>query len=472
MAKTTKRNSGGNSGAPGGPDAAAKPTPAKTAATDRPGSPATVAVDLGTTTRSDAPPKPETAAAPAMPNVARGTRTPPDAASVKPEQSGASKPGDTVSAKPEQASANKPGDAAKPKLSPEAPDALARAKTSDTPPVPPTPATPPAKQRGSGFGAGLLGGLIAAALGLGGGWLWLQQQDAADTTPDRLATLEQSVAELAPLTDDTAALRQQTETTVAELGTQVAALREEVAARIEDFDARLEAVERQPSRDGTLTENAIASWQADVDKLRADLEAQAQEITAMATEAAARLEQTEASAEQVTQDASLAARMAEARAALAQIRAALDTGTGYAEPLEALRAASEDELPEALVANAEEGVASMASLTEAYPDAARDALAAARNAGVAGEDGGRVSAFFRNQFQLRATAPQEGDSANAVLSRIEAALSDDRLPEALGLVDSLPAEAQDALFDWAARARTRTEAIAAAETLSQSLTEN
>ena len=125
--------------------------------------------------------------------------------------------------------------------------------------------------------------------------------------------------------------------------------------------------------------------------------------------------------------------------------------------LEELQATSPAGIPDPLVAPAAEGVASRAELIESFPEPARLALATARREGLSGEEGGRVAGFFRDTLQLRSTAPGDGATTDAVLSRAEAAL---------------PEPVREPLADWLVPARTRAEALAAADTLSQSLTEN
>jgi hypothetical protein len=125
-------------------------------------------------------------------------------------------------------------------------------------------------------------------------------------------------------------------------------------------------------------------------------------------------------------------------------------------------------VPDAL-AGQSAGVATLAELSAAFPEAARAALTAAREA--SGESEG-LGGFLRTQLGVRSLEPQEGDSADAVLSRAEAALRDGRLTDALAEVAALPEAGQAALAEWTARAETRQDAVAAAEELAQSLTAN
>ncbi|EYD73191.1 hypothetical protein Lokhon_00718 [Limimaricola hongkongensis DSM 17492] len=333
----------------------------------------------------------------------------------------------------------------------------------------PTPAPP---SKASGLGAGLLGGLIAAALGLGAGWLWLDRDPRGAEFDTRLGAVER---EIAPLADGLDALRAETGTGLSDLDARLGATETGLAdltARLDGFETRLAQAEASAGPDGTLAREAVARWQGEVDALRADLETQAQEIAAMAEQAAQGVTQAERSAAQIEAEAAAVAARARARATLAEIEAALETGEPYPALLEELQATSPAEIPAALAGPAADGVASRSALIESFAEPARAALATARREGLSGEEGGRVAGFFRDTLQLRSTTPVEGATTDAVLSRAEAALRDGRLQEVLSELDALPEPVRAPLEDWLALARARAEALAAADTLSQSLTEN
>lgn len=430
------------------PETGKTATPAKEGDTPSAPRPASAAVDLGTTSR------PAATTAGSMPAVTRSPRA-----------TDADKPTEETTGKATTAAekAPKTGDPASVRTS------EARDPATATPATPQTPAPP---SRASGFGAGLLGGLIAAALGLGAGWIWLNNSQRGEELEARLATIE---GEIAPLADGLDGLRAQSETGLSELGTRLDGVETgliEMNTQIETLETRLTEAEASAGPDGTLAREAVARWQAEVDALRADLEAQAQEIAGMAEQAAQQVATAGRTAEQIEAEAAAVAARARARATLAEIEAALETGEPYPALIEELQATSPTEIPQGLSAPAAEGVASRAELIEAFPEPARAALARARREGLSGEEGGRVAGFFRDTLQLRSTAPVEGETTDAVLSRAEAALRDGRLQEALDEIAALPEPVREALSDWIAPARTRAEALAAADTLSQSLTEN
>ena len=148
--------------------------------------------------------------------------------------------------------------------------------------------------------------------------------------------------------------------------------------------------------------------------------------------------------------AALAAR----RNALADIRTAVDAGEPFAEPLAVLQ-----DPPAPLVENAENGVPTLATLQASFPDAARRAIASARNANP--DEGGRFGNFLRNQFGTRSITPRDGDDPDAVLSRAEAALTSGKLDEAVTQVEFLPDPALSDMSDWLAQARTRLSVVTA-----------
>ena len=126
-------------------------------------------------------------------------------------------------------------------------------------------------------------------------------------------------------------------------------------------------------------------------------------------------------------------------------------------------------LHEALAANAESGVPSLADLRAAYPDAARRALSAAR----ANDAGGRsIGDFLRDNLGARSLEPRDGDDADAVLSRAEGALTAGRLGDALAELETLPDASRAELSGWIEQAETRRNAIAAAEELNASLSDS
>lgn len=323
-------------------------------------------------------------------------------------------------------------------------------------------------ERKGGFVPMLVGGAVAAVLGYGvtaytsqAVWPFDAAQDStfedeirdALTTQDgtlselgtRIATLEgvePPTLDLSPVEDQIASLQ---------------ATMSDLSARLDDMVSRIDTLERQPL-ESAVSEEAIAAYERALADLQAEVEAQRAEVSLMAQEAVAAEENAEENAQ-----------LAASRAALAEITTALESGASFSGAVAVLSSNGVD-VPEALAAQAESGVPTQSGLAEAFPDAARAALREARSADTEGAEGvGRITTFFANQLGARSVAPKEGDDADAVLSRAEAAVRSGDLSAALSELSALPEAAQGALSDWQDGARARLEAKTAADDLVQQL---
>ncbi|WP_422030073.1 hypothetical protein [Roseovarius sp.] len=328
----------------------------------------------------------------------------------------------------------------------------------------PTPSEQVVVRKG-GFLPMLLGGVAAGAIGFGAAYyLFAQPADtsAFDTyrtqTDESLQAQSDRLDALAGQLEngpDLSALEQgqaELQDTLTTLSDRLAETRESVSA----LSARLDEVESRPLTEGA-SEAATAAYEAELKKLQDAMAAQRAEI-----------EQMVARAEDMETEAATTAQATLKRAALSRILTALDAGGGYADALADLQETGM-EVPEPLTRSADSGVATLPELQESFPDAARAALAAARNASAeAGESGG-LSAFIRTQLGARSLEPREGDDPDAILSRAEAATNAGRLTDALAEIEALPEVARAELSDWAGQAARRLEAVAAAQQLSEEL---
>ncbi|WP_299377766.1 hypothetical protein [uncultured Tateyamaria sp.] len=237
--------------------------------------------------------------------------------------------------------------------------------------------------------------------------------------------------DLSPVQADISALSDRIDT----LAAQVQALQDRPAA-VADVTVPAEAI------DAALAElrDTASAQQAEIDRLLADVQ------TAQS-------------------DAQMAANAALARAAAARITAALQSGTPFADALADLEAAGQSDIPAALRDAAAEGVAPLSQLQADAPDAARAALAAARDSDTSGGLGG----FLQRQLGVRSVEPREGSDPDAVLSRIEAAVRENRIGDALAEADALPEPARAALDPWLKQAQSRHDAVSAANALAERL---
>ncbi|MET4127766.1 hypothetical protein ACSSV6_000223 [Roseovarius sp. MBR-38] len=237
-----------------------------------------------------------------------------------------------------------------------------------------------------------------------------------------------------------------------------------LTGQIADLENRVTDLAQRPATaapSGGASDEAIAAFEDRLAAQRAEDASQQDAIEALRAEIAALRGEAEAQEAAARDSAVFALR----RAALIRIRTALDTGEAFAPALTDLRETGAD-VPEPLTVLAETGAPTRARLVEGFPEAARAALAAAR--AEAGE-GASVTGFLRSQLGVRSLTPREGDDADAVLSRAESALSQGRISDALAEIEALPQGARAAMADWAAEAKSRADALAAAEALSAAM---
>ena len=315
---------------------------------------------------------------------------------------------------------------------------------------------------GAGFLPLLLGGVVAGAIGYGVATYFPMNDGSVDVSVQMQAQTDQLAALEAKLADIPAVDLSGVEAQIASVGDQAAALSGAIDTNFADLDARLTEVEKRPGADGTLSDTALAAYQHELEQLRADLEIQQATMMSAVAQAETDLAAARAEAEALEQEALASAEAAASRAALNRVSTAIETGAPFADALGDLGG----DLPAALSSAAENGVATTAELTSDFPAAARAALATARAEGVSDESGG-LGGFLRNQFDVRSTAPQEGSSPDAVLSRAEAAIKEGRVADALAEIEALPEVARAEMTDWTAQATERADVLDAVATLSE-----
>ncbi|MDC0737779.1 hypothetical protein N6L24_05775 [Cognatishimia sp. SS12] len=333
-------------------------------------------------------------------------------------------------------------------------------------PIPPVSEAPQTVKK-TGFVPVFLGGVVAAALGFGAaqyiGPLFEQPDEQVTaleaTLTAQSAQLESVLTQQSDLMAQLEAARGQATQTTASiegLTASVAAVNDRIddaAEALVTLDGRLTALEKRPITQG-LPSSAIDAYERELEALKASVAAQREEAANMEA------------------NAKLTAQQALARAALSRVLAALDSGAPYRTALADFTGATGRTAPDALAEHADTGVPTLAELQAAYPPAARAALAAARQAAPDADDGNRVTSFLRAQLGARSVTPQDGEGADAILSRAEDALRAGRVTDALAELARLPEAAQPALADWQSQAQSRQEAFAAGDALSQDLNAN
>ncbi len=257
----------------------------------------------------------------------------------------------------------------------------------------------------------------------------------------------------------------------------------EIEARLAQLETRISGMASQLEALGDLSGNEgisesslaeISQFSASIDGLRAEISELAandgrigQRLEEVAAAAARRVEAAEASVSEAETSAAEAERLATLRASFASIEASLTAGTPYRDALERAKGSTDVEIPDVLDENADSGVKTVAALSTSFPDAAHAAIRADISARAGDGPLGRFGAFLESQVASRSLTPQEGDTTDAVLSRIEAALSDGNLDAAVAEAASLPSDAANAMAGWIKNADGRARASTALEELSQ-----
>ncbi|MGL4279552.1 MAG: COG4223 family protein, partial [Albidovulum sp.] len=273
----------------------------------------------------------------------------------------------------------------------------------------------------------------------------------------------------------TAAIPDEVTAGIAQLGDRLQALEQATAGngdRIGQLEARLDAAESRPVTGDAASAGALDAIRREMEGYRAEIGAQLKaveaakgDIGAAAEAAAAKVASVEAEAERLRNEATAAAEEAARTGSLSLILSALESGAAIDAPLADLTAAGV-EVPAALAEQAQ-GVPTLASLRESFPEAARAALAVTVRDASGTDAWGRITAFFRSQSGARSLAPRAGDDPDAILSRAEANLRAGDLAQTLTELASLPENGRAVMAEWIARAARRQEAVTAAETLQQ-----
>lgn len=358
----------------------------------------------------------------------------------------------------------------------------------------PAPRDPAPRRGGSGFVPLFLGGLVAAGLGFAAahserlqGIVPLPGSDRMDEMVNRLDSVAQtaranSEALAATPSDDALAAARQTAQAAADAVAGLQGDLDALSARIDELAAAPPAAVGDGGADPaalTALQERIAALEAQAESLasgdgagasdaavaafRARAEDAVAEYTEALEQAAAAAEDRIAAAESALSGLEDNARTAARDLAVARVRTLAASGAPFAEALADLAEAGGTAPPDALNAAADQGVATLAELDRAWPDAARAALTASLREGL-GDDADvtdRVGAFFRTYLGARSIEPRAGDDADAVLSRAGAAVGRGDIATALSELDALPAAGRNApaMADWLARAGARQAAL-------------
>ncbi|GIX12417.1 MAG: hypothetical protein KatS3mg118_0376 [Paracoccaceae bacterium] len=259
------------------------------------------------------------------------------------------------------------------------------------------------------------------------------------------------------------------EARLAQVETALSGLKAELAALKET----LAGLENQPA--GTMPEEAlarIAAFQSTVEGVRGELAGLARQVGSLAqrideVEAASRRREAEAQAEaaRIAAQAEARRRAAQLRAALAELEARIATGAPFADALAQVTEIAPDAVPEALTRAAERGVPTVKDLLDSFPPVAHAAIRASIKAGAGGGILERATSFMEARIAPRSLTEREGNDTDAILSRIEARLREDRADLALAEAEALAPEARAPMREWLDRLGERARAMAALDAL-------
>ena len=366
---------------------------------------------------------------------------------------------ETASANPEASKAKQT--ASKPEAKPEQKTAGTAAKPPQTPPK--TEArTPRSFPIAATIAGGVLGVAAAYALALGG--LWPSQPAPASTPDPRLSQFATAIPELETVT----------QTTQSEL----AALNQRIAAIESAEPTPTTAAPASAPVDLSTIEADIAALQSRIDTLptepaqTVDTEALTGELAGVRTrvdELAARLGIAESSLRNldisVSQtSAALAEQPSDIGAVLqlplvlSGLETAFASGRPYETELASLRTASPQvEIPTAVANAAGTGLPRPDLIAQRF-NQALPAIIAGRPADPnAGWQDGALD-WFASAIALRPTGEREGDSPEAVTSRLEGAIDRRDFTQAKTLFDALPQPMRDAAGDVPAMVDAQAEA--------------
>lgn len=210
---------------------------------------------------------------------------------------------------------------------------------------------------------------------------------------------------------------------------------------------------------GAATLERVAAFGAAVEGLRAEvaaLSARASEIEAAAQASdvealearVTALEGGEAATASARTEADEIVRSANIDAALTQLSQSLSAGRAFANPLDQLTQMTGVAVPDALAAPAATGVPSQNQLSRSFPDAAQAAYAADLKAQAGEGLFDNVLASVQGRIGGRPSVETAGSDGGAVLSRMQARLSEGALDAVQGEAQSLSPEAQAAMASW------------------------
>lgn len=303
----------------------------------------------------------------------------------------------------------------------------------------------PVRPASAGFpvAATLAGGVLglAAAYGLAWAGLWPSTPAPAVVADPRLASFATAIPELVTVTETTqselaalnqriGALEQAEPTTAVAAGVDLAPLQTELSSLTERVDALANAP-AEPNNAATL-QTELAAFSTRIDELAARIGTAESGLRTLDTTV------TETTATLASQPTDIGA-VLQLPLILSGFETAFTTGRPYATELAALRAATPDAaIPTAIANNAESGLPRPDVIARRFSEVLPAMLAGKPgNPDAQWQDG--AMDWFRSAIALRPTGEIEGDSPEAVVSRLESAVARRDFAAAETLLTGLPA---------------------------------
>ncbi|MEO0342591.1 MAG: hypothetical protein AAF198_04065 [Pseudomonadota bacterium] len=303
--------------------------------------------------------------------------------------------------------------------------------------------------------------------------LYEDQLDFENRVTARLQSLEQADRELETDLSELASRPRSSGTTSSSIGASDLA---QLDAAIDDLRDRVAELAMRLDSGGAISETGgLQNSREDIRGLRDQLVALERQQTELATRVETvtgdfdqRLALAQNDMAEVTQAARLQVGTAQDRQLIVEIENALKSG----DPFVALLDNTEITLPAAIAAVAATGTATLTDLKTAFPDLAYEAIRADLSPGPDATAGQRLASVFRQQVATRSLEPIEGGSTDAILSRMEAALTGDDLDLVLVEAAGLTAKPTQVMDAWLSDIRARQGAFEALKTVALTSAEN
>ena len=199
----------------------------------------------------------------------------------------------------------------------------------------------------------------------------------------------------------------------------------------------------------------IKSYERDLVKLQNEIERQRVQLDKISEEMVSEVGEVKSKTESAKDIKNKSSQSVLARSSLNKINASVELGLGYQKDLEDLNNITDVSNFAAVWDNAEKGVVSLSFLKNGFPGNARLALKVSRQEEGLSGGGSALFSFLKLQMGIRSLTPQKGNSADAILSRAQAAVSNGELRVALKEIGNLPEVGQIALQGWSTVAEAR-----------------